>query len=226
MSITHRSRHTNIGRAEGRTLARRWCVTSRRIRKTLAGIRDPRLRADIHRVVNAYSTGRAPEATPVREATPVPAATPLHGERAQALATVCEALLRQFDDEQAGAAEIRLVVHKRDAEPVARSGPDPESLADMEDEELFWELRRLLASSGGTIADVGHALERRGEDIDRRSRDLLEDEVSAIELDIAVLKVLLSDPVDWDIESKRLLAGEVPPFEDRGGDDDVDVEDE
>ncbi|HET6869628.1 MAG TPA: hypothetical protein VFH80_27190 [Solirubrobacteraceae bacterium] len=226
MSITHCSRHTNIGGAGGNTLARRWCVASRRIRKTLAGIRDPRLRADIHRLVNAYSTGRVPEATPEAEATPAPAATPPHGERAQALATVCEALLRQFDDDQAGAAEIRLVVHKRDIEPVAGPRPDPESLADMEDEELFWELRRLLASSGGTIADVGHALERRGDDIDRKGRDLLEDEVSAIELDIAVLKVLLSDPVDWDTESKRLLAGEVPPFEDRIVDADADVDDE
>jgi hypothetical protein len=206
MSITDRRSHTNIGCAEGNRLARRWCVTSRRIRRTLAGIRDPRLRADIHRLIDAYRTENEPETTP------------RPGERAQALATVCEELLRQFDDEQAGAAEIRLVVHKRDTAPA----PDARSLVNPGDEELLWELRRLLASSGGTIADVAHALERRGDDIDRRGRDLLLDEVGTIEMDLAMLKVLLSDSVDWDNESRRLLEGGVPPFDDRVVDDDHD----
>jgi hypothetical protein len=216
MSITHRS-STNVAGAGGTTLeamARRWCVTSRGIRKALAGIRDPRLRADIQRLIESYRTGKAPEATPLPE------------ERSQALAVVCETLLRQFDDEQAGAAEIRLVVHKRDSEPASDARPDSWSLVDPEDEELLWELRRLLASSGGAIADVAHALERHGDDVDRKGRELLQDEVGAIEMDIAMLKVLLSDRVDWDAESKRLLAGEVPPFEDRLVDDDQDDEDE
>lgn len=217
MSITHCSRHTNIGGAGGNTLARRWCVASRRIRKTLAGIRDPRLRADIHRLVNAYSTGRVPEATPEAEATPAPAATPPHGERAQALATVCEALLRQFDDDQAGAAEIRLVVHKRDelaTEPASDPGQQSNPAAHHADEALVWELRRLIASSGGTIADVALALEQRGDEVDRKARRLLHDEVLAIDVDLAALKTLLSESVDWDTECKRLLADEVPPFED------------
>ena len=140
--------------------------------------------------------------------------------RAEALAAMCEALLRQFDDEQAGAAEIRLVVHKRETERVSAPRLDPDEPVDAEGEELLWELRRLLASSGGTIADVAHALERRGDEVDRKGRDLLQDEVGAIEIDIAVLKTLLSDPIDWDAESRRLLAGEVPPFEDHAVDDD------
>lgn len=201
MSITDRRSHTNIAGADGNTLVRRWGITSLRIRKTLAGIRDPRLRADLHRVINAYWVERAPDATPLRE------------ERARALATVCEELLRQFDDEQAGAAEIRLVVHKRDSGPATDARQDSGSLDDPEDDQLLWELRRLLASSGGTIADVADALERRGDGVDRAGRELLQDEVGSIEADIAVLKVLLSDPVDWDTESERLLAGEVPPFE-------------
>lgn len=218
MSITDRRSHTNLGCADGNRLARRWCVTSRRIRRTLAGIRDPRLRADIHRLIDAYRTGDAPEPAPSpTERAPSPT------ERAQALATVCEALLRQFDDDQAGAAEIRLVVHKRDTVPLADA---EQELAEPEDDELLWELRRLLASSGGTIADVAHALERRREDVDRKGRDLLQDEVGAIELDIAMLKVLLSDRVDWDNESKRLLAGEVPPFEGHVEDVDEDDDDE
>jgi hypothetical protein len=210
MSITDRRSHTNIGCAEGNRLARRWCVTSQRIRMTLAGIRDPRLRADIHRLIDAYRTGNAPEAKPPPE------------ERARALATVCEALLQQFDDDQAGAAEIRLVVHKRDTDPASDARP----LASPEAEELLWELRRLLASSGGTIADVAHALERRRDDIDRKGRDLLQDEVGAIEMDLAMLKVLLSDSVDWDNESKRLLAGDVPPFEGLVEDENDDEDDE
>jgi hypothetical protein len=207
MSITDRRSNPNIG---GNTLMRRWCVTSGRIRRRLAGIRDPRLRSDIHRLINAYWTGETPETPPPPE------------ERAQALAAVCEALLRQFDDERAGAAEIRLVVHKRET----ASRLDSDQPADPEDDELLWELRRLLASSGGTIADVAHALERRGEDVDGEGRALLQDEVGAIEVDIAVLKALLSEPVDWDAESKRLLAGEVPPFEDDGVDDGHDDEDD
>jgi hypothetical protein len=212
-----------VGTARANTLeaiARRWCDTPRALRKVLAGIRDPRLRADIQRVIDDYRTGA------------VPKRKPLPGERAEALAATCETLLRQFDDEQAGAAEIRLVVHKRDElpkrhEPPSEPGPglrpDSTSSVDEEGEELVWELRRLLASSGGTIADVAHALERRGDDVDRKGRDLLEDEVRAVEADIAILKVVLSGPVDWDREYERLLAGEVPPSED-GGDDDQDDE--
>jgi hypothetical protein len=209
MSITDRS-NTNTGCAGRNLLARRWCETSRVIRRRLAGMRDPRLRADIHRLLDTYWTGRAPEATPPPE------------ERARALATVCEALLRQFDDEQAGAAEIRLVVHKRDTEPDIASRLDSARPAVPGDEELLWELRRLLASSGGTIADVAHALERRGDDVDANGRALLRDEVGALEVDVAVLKAVLSDPVDWDAESRRLIAGEIPPFDDHVDDDEDD----
>lgn len=215
MSITDRT-STDLGCAERKALARRWCVTSRRIRRTVAGIRDPRFRADIHRLFSAYwtgtgtGTGTAPEPMPSTE------------ERAQALATVCQALLKQFEFEEAGAAEIRLVVHKRDTDSTSDAEPPDEP----DDHELLWELRRLLASSGGTIADVAHALERRRDDVDRRGRELLHEEVLTIELDLAMLKVLLSDPVDWDTESKRLIAGEVPPFESPVVDEDDDDEDD
>jgi hypothetical protein len=52
---------------------------------------------------------------------------------------------------------------------------------DVEDEDLLWELRRLLASSGGTIADVAHALERGGGEVDRKGRDLLAGEIPPFE---------------------------------------------
>jgi hypothetical protein len=214
MNFTERNSTTRPAGENARDLiVRRWYATSQGIRRVLAGLRDPRLRGDIHRLIDAYLSGGS---------------TSLPRERAEALAAVCETLLRQFDDEPAGAAEIRLVVHKRGDLPTeSPSGPPPprpdaDSLVDTEDRELLWELRRLLASSGGTIADVANALERRGDELDREGRDLLEDEVRAVEVDIAILKTLLSDPVDWDRECGRLLAGEIPPFED----DDLDDEDD
>jgi len=228
MCITDRNRNPNTvdrGANGANTLeavVRRWRLTSWRIRGSLSRISDPRLRAEIQRLIDAYWTGNAPDPTPRPE-------EPRPEERAQALAMVCEALLRQFDDEQAGAAEIRLVVHKRGEVPTESGlGPRPGArpAVDAEDAELVWELRRLLASSGGTIADVVHALERRGDDVDRNGRDLLHDEVRAVEVDIAVLKTLLFEPVDWDGECKRLLADEVPPFEDRVDYDDYDGEDD
>jgi hypothetical protein len=236
MSITDRNCNPTFAGRGGpgattlEAIVRRWCLTSRDIRKALSNIRDPRLRADIQRLIDVYLTGREPEPAPVpTEPAPVPTEpAPVPSERAEALAEVCEALLRQFDDEQAGAAEIRLVVHKREERPGAPTlgpRPDVESPAGIEDEELVWELRRLIASSGGAIADVAHALEKRGDEVDRRGRDLLHEELLAVEVDIAVLKTLLSDQVDWDTECKRLLAGEVPPFEDLAVDDDDDEDD-
>lgn len=223
MSITDRNRNMDTvrpGTAGASTLeaiVRRWRVTSWGIRKTVAGIRDPRLRADIQRLIDAYWTGNASD----------PPSLP--AERPEALAAICEALLRQFDDDDAGAAEIRLVVHKRGelaSEPASRPRPDSRPPAETEGEELVWGLRQLLASSGEMIGDVAHALETRGEDVDGKGRELLQDEVRAVEVDIAVLKTLLSGPVDWDRECKRLLADEVPPFEDGVVEDDQDNEDE
>ena len=88
------------------------------------------------------------------------------------------------------------------------------------DGELVWELRRLIASSGGTIADVAQALETRGADLDEHARELLNDELAALEVDLATLNVHLADPVDWDNEFECLLAGEVAPFDDLVGDED------
>lgn len=199
-------------------IARRWRDTSWGIRNTLAGIRDPRLRADIQRLIDSHVTGKDPDRPALPE------------ERAEALAEVCEALLRQFDDDQAGAAEIRLFVHKRDELPDEHaSGPrlDSRSALEAEPEELAWRLRQLLASSGDAIADVAEALEKRPEDVNEKGRELLRDEVRAVEVELAVLKTLLSDQVDWDGECRRLLADEVAPFEaDVVADDEDDEDDE
>lgn len=193
-------------------VARRWRVAWWGVGRTVSGIRDPRLRGEVGRLLDAFLKGQAPESVA------------LAGERSAALASTLERLLGQFEDERAGAAEIRLVVHKRD-QPGRGWRPDSGSVVDVSDGELVWELRRLLAASGGMVADVALALERRGDAVDVKGRELLGDELSAVEVDIAILKTLLADPVDWDRECGRLLAGEIPPFEDRTVDDEPDQND-
>lgn len=213
MGITDRNTNT-VGPNKLEAIAERWRVSSSGFRRVLAGIRDPHLRAEIQRLIDAHWTGQAPERSPAAD------------ERSQALAAICEALLRQFDDEQAGAAEIRLVVHKRDelpSEPAANPGPDARWTDDADEAELVLELRQLLVSSSDAIADVTLALERRGDDVDGKGRELLQDELRAVAVEIAVLRTVLSDPVDWDGEYKRLLSDEVQPFEhpaDHDADDD------
>jgi hypothetical protein len=117
-------------------------------------------------------------------------------------------------------AEIRVIVHKRGHRSCPRL--DLESKPGPAGGELALELRRLIAWSGGTIADVAEALETHGSDLDKSARELLRDEVESLELDLAMLNVQLADPVDWDTEFERLLDGEVAPFDDPAGEEDDD----
>lgn len=80
--------------------------------------------------------------------------------------------------------------------------------------QLLWELRRLIAWSGGTIADVARALEARGAELDPTARRLLQDELEAVEVDLATAGLYLADPIDWDSEFESLLDGEVAPLDD------------
>jgi hypothetical protein len=150
--------------------------------------------------------------TPQRELVPLP------DERSQALAVMCDRLLQELDGAEVRSAEIRFVVHKPEHSDDPRL--DPAWAADAGDGELVFELRRLIASSGGTIADVARALEIRGADLDEHARELLNDELAALEVDLATLSVHLADPVDWDGEFEFLLAGEVAPFDDAVSDED------
>jgi len=85
--------------------------------------------------------------------------------------------------------------------------------------DLVWELRRLLAWSGGTIADVTQTLELRGLELDATARALLQEEVDALVNDLALLTAVLSHRLDWDRAYERLLAGEIPPFGDAEAED-------
>jgi hypothetical protein len=145
---------------------------------------------------------------------------PLPDERSQALAVMCDRLLQELDGDDVRAAEIRFVVHRHEHPTYPRL--DPGSVADPVAGELVWELRRLIAWSGGAIADVARALETRGPDLDENARALLQDELAALDVDLATLNVHLADPVDWDREFECLLAGEVAPFDDFAADEDDD----
>jgi hypothetical protein len=90
------------------------------------------------------------------------------------------------------------------------------------DGDLIWELRRLLAWSGGTIADVTQALELRGGELDAAARALLQDEVDALDSDLELLRTVLTDRMDWDKAYERLLAGEIAPLDE----DDLDASEE
>ena len=76
----------------------------------------------------------------------------------------------------------------------------------------------LLTHSNGTIADVAHHLETRAADLDDDARQQLHEDVLALDEELATVKALLA-PVDWDAEHARLLAGEIPPFEDDADDE-------
>lgn len=137
---------------------------------------------------------------------------PLPADRSHALAILCDRLLSELDGAAVTAAEIRFVVHKPEHPGYPRLDTESERTAG--DGELLWELRRLIAWSGGTIADVAWALEARGAELDPTARRLLQDELEAVEVDLATAGLYLADPIDWDSEFGSLLDGEVAPLDD------------
>ena len=80
-------------------------------------------------------------------------------------------------------------------------------------------LGSLLTHSNGTIVDVVHQVETRSVDLDDDAREQLRDDVLVLDEEFATLKALLVAPLDWDAENERLLAGEIPPFEDDADDE-------
>lgn len=120
---------------------------------------------------------------------------PFPDERSQALTALCQRLLQELaDGEEVRAAEIRFVVHKHEHEHPSYPRLDPESAAGAGGGELVWELRQLIAWSGGTLADVARALETRGADLDDNARELLRDELAALDIDLDTLNVHLAAP--------------------------------
>jgi hypothetical protein len=174
---------------------------------------DPRQRVEVRRR-GSIDCEQAPDG---RQLVPLP------NERSQALAVLCDRLLQELDGAEVNAAEIRFAVRK-DERP-NRPQLDAGSVADAAEGELVWELRRLIGWSVGAIADVARALEARGAELDESARELLKDEVTTLEADLATLDAHLADPVDWDGGLEYLLAGEVAPFDDLAPEDDDEHDD-
>ena len=218
-----------------------------RCHEALAEIRGSRLTGDLRQTVDVRRRGSVAcdharsgrprqAADDIRDPEPIGAPppagdgeaqdrqlVPLPNERSQALAVLCDRLLQELDGAEVSAAEIRFAVRK-DKHP-NRPRLDAGSVADAAEGELVWELRRLLAWSSGAIADVARALEARDAELDESGRELLKDEVAALDADLATLHRHLADPVDWDGELEYLLAGEVAPFDDLAAEDDDERDD-
>ena len=140
---------------------------------------------------------------------------PVRDERPDSLKNVCEHARHVFGDDGMTPVDIRVTVHRREQpdELKPEPRPNPGRPGDSEASELLARLGWLLTQSSGTIADIAHHVETRAADLDDNARERLRDDVLALHEELDTLKALL-EPVDWDAEHGRLLAGEIPPLQD------------
>ena len=138
---------------------------------------------------------------------------PARDDGPDSLTNVWEQSRHVFDDDGVTPVDIPVTVHGRDQPPESKPEPCPTlgPLGDSEAGELLARLGWLLTHSTGAIAEVAHNLETRAADLDDDAREQLRDDVLALHDELATLKALLQ-PVDWDAEHGRLLAGQIPPF--------------
>jgi hypothetical protein len=80
-------------------------------------------------------------------------------------------------------------------------------------------LRWLLTQATGTIANVAHELEAGAAEIDDDARVELQDDLTALDEELVIVKALLGEAIDWDEENRRLLVGEIPPLETEADDE-------
>jgi hypothetical protein len=111
--------------------------------------------------------------------------------------------------------EIRIAVRKgRDpVTPGDEPSLDPSEGTRPADNELLPTLRWLLTQASGTIEEVAHQLESHAADIDDGARAQLRDNVLTVDGELAVVKALLLELIDWDSELRRLLGDELPPLD-------------
>jgi hypothetical protein len=119
-----------------------------------------------------------------------------------------------FSADRLTAIDIRLTLSTdpQPVDPTLRGGALPEPAAVTRAGDLVPQLRWLLTDSAGTIANVAHQLETRGAEVDDDARARLYDDVSVLDEELATVRALLGNCVDWDAEAKRLLDGEIPPL--------------
>jgi len=142
----------------------------------------------------------------------------------EALARACEQSLSALDGDDRVGVEIRLAVRKQSdpGTPADEQTVDPLQVTRSMGNELLPALRWLLTHASGTIGEVVHQLESRAADIDDGARAQLRDDVHVVDGELAVVKALLLELIDWDSELRRLLEDELPPL---GTDTDPDGDD-
>ncbi len=213
------------------------------VRQALAEIDDARLYRDTHQTFEAYlrdrwgfSGSRAhalihpAEPAGDRSAHTETSARPTEAEArvreavrqegAEALAKLWERARHEFGGDDVTAVDVHLTVRRRSqpAELAPEPWLNPWQPAGADAGELLWRLRWLLTQSCGTIADAAHQFEARAAELDDRAREQLRDDLLSLDEELATLKALFLAPVDWDAEYERLLAGELPPFDDEADD--------
>jgi hypothetical protein len=181
----------------------------------LADIGDGRLYRGTHRTFEAYLLERwgirrlgGDQRTPAVEP-----------EGYESLTDAWEQARRELSRDDVTAVDIRLTVHKG-RNPDEFYTPYSPIAAELSAGTQFERLRWLLTQSSGMVAAVANQLEDRPADLNDDARVKLQDDVDVLDDELALLKVLLLGPVDWDAEQGRLLAGEIPPFDDDSDDED------
>jgi hypothetical protein len=190
--------------------------------EALTEIRDGHLYRDSHPSFESYLRERWAVNTPAGELEQESRAA-LRGTPYDALARACEQTLSALDKDERMDIEIHVAVRSH-GEPVAASDDqdaEPPDIAPPMHDALLPTLRWLLTQVSGTLGLVSHQLETRAADIDDIVREQLRDDVLLLDDELATVKALLFEPIDWDSELTGLLDGELPPF-----DDDLDPLDE
>ena len=203
----------NLNRLEA--VAQHHLGTYLQVGNAFGEIRDRQLYRDGHPSFEAYvrerwginvagsdplsQTAIRPDAGSTSSAAPKPGAA--HRDTpCQALARACEETLAALAGEDRMGIEIRLAVRR--PEDAGEPG-----------EELLPTLRWLLNEASRTIGEVARELESRAADINDGAREQLRHDVLVLDGELAVVKALLLELIDWDSELTRLLRDELPPLD-------------
>jgi hypothetical protein len=212
------------------TVAQHGLGTYLQVGTALAEIRDRHLYRHSHASFEAYlrerwadsipngelplqtAMGAEHDTTPAPEQDGRPARNSKPGE---ALAKACEETLAALAGDDHIGIEIRVAFRSQNDPGAPADGLGVERSEDgqLVERELLSRLRWLLTEATGTIGLIGHQLESRGDDIDDDARAQLRDDVLVLDDELATVKALLMELVDWDFELERLLDDEVPPFD-------------
>ena len=240
MSSTNRENSTNpednLTPAEIVDLTRLEAMAQQRlgsymqVGNALAEIRDRHLYRDSHPSFETYLRKRwglsSANGDPLSQAT-IPAGarttptaeleprTVLRNKPCETLARACEQTLSALGNDDRVDIEIRLAVrrHGDPGTPPDGQRVDRSEISGPMGDALIPTLRWLLTQASGTIGEVAHQLETRAAEIDDGAREQLRDDVLVLDGELAVVKALLLELIDWDSELGRLLKDELPPFD-------------